>query len=131
MVAAVTTAVSQMSALAVGAYPAAQTQVAQLAALGATAANMETRVSQATMLVAALGSVSDPHVRAWTFTLDGHDYYVLRLGNLETIIYDTLAEQWYDWGSDISASVARILRRQLAGREQSRFLVWFQRARWR
>jgi hypothetical protein len=103
MVAAVTTAVSQMSALAVGAYPAAQTQVAQLAALGATKANMETRVSQATMLVAALGSVSDPHVRAWTFTLDGHDYYVLRLGNLETIIYDALADQWYDWGSDISA----------------------------
>lgn len=46
------------------------------------------------------GRVDDPVVRAWTFTLDGHDYYVLRVGNEETLVYDVLTEQWYVWGSN-------------------------------
>jgi hypothetical protein len=49
------------------------------------------------------GSVSDPKVRAWTFTLDGHDFYILRLGNEETIVYDLTSEQWYSWGSGVSS----------------------------
>lgn len=60
------------------------------------------RVPQAHVLAAVLGRVSDPKIRAWTFTLDGHDFYVLRLGNDETLIYDRLSEQWYNWGSDTS-----------------------------
>lgn len=58
-------------------------------------------VSQADMMVIMSGRVFDPAVRAWTFTLDGHDFYVLRLGNDETLIFDLTTEQWHVWGSGI------------------------------
>lgn len=56
--------------------------------------------TQAVVLAVVRGRISYPHVRAWTFTLDGHDYYVLRLGAIETLVYDTYAQEWYVWGSD-------------------------------
>lgn len=55
------------------------------------------RTSQAAVLVAIRGRTRNPTVRAWTFTLDGHDYYVLRLGMLGTLVYDVYSEQWMDW----------------------------------
>lgn len=48
----------------------------------------------------ARGRVNDPRVRAWTFTLDGHDFYVLRLGNTETLVYDVATQQWSTWCDD-------------------------------
>ncbi|QDP50604.1 MAG: putative packaged DNA stabilization protein [Prokaryotic dsDNA virus sp.] len=59
----------------------------------------EIQVTQARTLAVVKGRVSDPRVRAWTFTIDGHDFYVLRLGNDETLVYDVYSEQWYVWGS--------------------------------
>jgi hypothetical protein len=56
-------------------------------------------VSQAVVTVICRGRVDDPTIRAWTFTLDGHDFYVLRLGNQETLVYDMLTEQWSSWSS--------------------------------
>jgi hypothetical protein len=47
------------------------------------------------------GKIDDPSVRAWTFTLDGHDFYVLRLGDTETLVFDVSTEQWHVWGSGI------------------------------
>lgn len=46
------------------------------------------------------GRVEDPKVKCFTFTLDGHDYYVIRLGMTETLVFDTQTEQFYIWGSD-------------------------------
>jgi len=40
-----------------------------------------------------------PQLRAWTFTLDDHDFYVLRLGLDFTMVYDTLTQQWQEWTS--------------------------------
>jgi hypothetical protein len=57
------------------------------------------RLSQAVVLVAVRGRVANPRVRAWTYTLDGHDFYVLRLGDTETLIYDMTTEQWVNWDS--------------------------------
>ncbi len=57
-------------------------------------------VTQGFALAAVRGRVFDPKVRAWTFTLDGHDFYVLKLGMDGTLVYDVLAEQWYEWGSN-------------------------------
>jgi hypothetical protein len=90
---------SQAVILAAGAYPADGVKVSQALALAALEDGMSIRVSQALVLIAARGRVNDPQVRAWTFTLDGHDFYVLRLGNRETLIYDTYSESWYVWGS--------------------------------
>ncbi len=55
------------------------------------------RTSEAAILVAARGRVENPKLRAWTFTLDGHDFYVLRLGLGLTLVYDVYSEQWMDW----------------------------------
>lgn len=57
------------------------------------------QISQARVLAVVSGRVADPLVRAWTFTLDGHDFYVLRLGDETTLLYDVYAEQWVEWTS--------------------------------
>jgi hypothetical protein len=56
-------------------------------------------VKTAVVRVVFLGRFDDITVRAWTFTLDGHDFYVLRLNETETLIYDTSTEQWVNWDS--------------------------------
>lgn len=38
-------------------------------------------------------------LRAWTFTQDDHDFYVLQIGNFGTLIYDKLTQQWAQWRS--------------------------------
>lgn len=59
--------------------------------------NTYIKTSQAGVLVAVAGRVQNPRIRAWTFTLDGHDFYVLRLGSDATLVYDVYSEQWMDW----------------------------------
>lgn len=56
-------------------------------------------LSQAVVRVLAIGRIEDPIVRAWTFTLDGHDFYILRLAGLETLVFDATTEQWVNWDS--------------------------------
>lgn len=74
-------------------------RVSQAYALAAVRYDAEVRVTQAYVLVAVKRRPHDPTVRAWTFTLDGHDYYVLRLGDTETLVYDMHSEQWSVYGS--------------------------------
>lgn len=38
-------------------------------------------------------------VRCWAYTLDGHDFYVMRLGSTETLVYDLTTQQWSSWSS--------------------------------
>lgn len=57
------------------------------------------QTTQALVLAAVIGRVSDPNLRVWTATLDGHDLVFFRLGDYETLVYDTHSEQWYNWGS--------------------------------
>lgn len=45
----------------------------------------------------APGRTANPQLRAWTFSHDGHDFYVLRLGDFDQLVYDTYSEQWMDW----------------------------------
>lgn len=53
--------------------------------------------TQAQVLVAARGRLANARLRAWTFSLDAHDFYVLRLGDTLTLVYDLYSEQWVDW----------------------------------
>ncbi len=55
------------------------------------------QVTQAGTFALARGQIANPKLRAWTFSLDGHDFYVLRLGDTETLVYDLTSEQWVDW----------------------------------
>lgn len=51
-----------------------------------------------------LASVQDPgeelRVRAWGFELDGHQFYVLRCGQLGTRVYDVTTGQWSEFITD-------------------------------
>jgi len=38
-------------------------------------------------------------LRVWTYSLDGHDFYVLRVGATETLVYDLTTGQWSSWFS--------------------------------
>ena len=60
-----------------------------------TAANIA--VGQLFIMAVVDGRVAQPLVRASTFTLDGHDFYMLRLGDAETLLYDASTQQWVDW----------------------------------
>lgn len=45
----------------------------------------------------APGRTANPQLRVWTFSLDGHDFYVLRLGDFDQLVYDVYSEEWVDW----------------------------------
>lgn len=93
---------TQFDVLTIFNFPAEQVDVSQLDAIAIDERQGDTamlQVSQFDTLAIVRGAVDDPAVRAWTFTLDGHDFYVLKLGNIETLIYDVFAEQWYIWSS--------------------------------
>ena len=74
-----------------------RTSQAALSVIGEAAEAM--RTSQAGLIVIARGRVATPNLRAWTFTLDGHPFYMLHLGDFKTIVYDVSTEQWVDWRS--------------------------------
>jgi hypothetical protein len=58
------------------------------------------RASQFIVRALIKGRVDEPKIRAWTCTLDAHDYYVLRLGSYyPTLVYDTYSQQWSIYGS--------------------------------
>jgi hypothetical protein len=92
--------ISQAFVAAVANFPTEQIQVSQgFVTLLSGGTDRAIEVSQAMVLVICRGRVDDPKIRAWTFTLDGHDFYVLRLGNTETLVYDLTTEQWSVWGA--------------------------------
>jgi hypothetical protein len=96
--------VSQAYVTAIANFPTERVEVSQAFALAMTGGGTPAvEVSQAYVVVLASGRVDDPRVRAWAFTLDGHDFYVLRLGESETLVYDTYAQEWYVWGSGTGA----------------------------
>jgi hypothetical protein len=78
-------------------YPTAQMRSSAAYITTLAGARPEVRASSAYLTVIVRGRVAHPEVRAWTFTLDGHDFYVLRLGDTETLVYDAYSEQWVDW----------------------------------
>jgi len=60
-------------------------------------------VSQYDVDVVMRGKVYNPNLRAWTFDLDGHEFYVLRLGEDKTLVYDLSTQQWSWWSSSTGA----------------------------
>lgn len=91
--------VSQLEALSVINFPAKSIAMSAAEARlpGTVATPVE--VSQISVLVIGRGRVANPRLRAWTFTLDGHDFYVLRLGDNTTLVYDLFSQQWAEWSS--------------------------------
>lgn len=92
--------VSQYQLTAVANLPTEFAQASQFlvtSVLGGAATQVE--VSQLFVTVIAAGRVDDASLRAWTYSMDGHDFYVLRLGDSNTLVYDVYSEQWMQWTS--------------------------------
>jgi hypothetical protein len=60
------------------------------------------RVTQQYVLVAIKSGADERMMRAWTFTQDDHDFYVLHLG-ASTVVYDKLTDQWAQWKNSDAA----------------------------
>ena len=91
--------VAQADTLAVFNIPADRVDVSGIDLVYPSLTLSDVEVSQADMIVVYSGRVENPSVRVWYFPLDGHDFYVLRLGDGETLVYDLYSEQWVDWRS--------------------------------
>lgn len=94
---------SQVGVLAAAIWPAETVSISQEHVLAAGSSSNTIEASQVFVLAACIGRVSDPHVRAWTYTLDGHDFYIVRLGNDETLVYDLLTQQWSTFSTGYTA----------------------------
>lgn len=76
-------------------------QMSMLAATSAGANNVSTDVSQMTTLIAyGTGEPFTQRQSAWTFTLDGHKFYVLPLGPEGDWAYDVTTDAWSQLKTD-------------------------------
>lgn len=58
------------------------------------------RVSSAGVMAVVSGQVNNPRLRSWGYTMDGHDFFVLRLGTAsKTLVFDLSTSQWSWWAS--------------------------------
>jgi len=80
-------------------YPAEYSRTSQYFLRSVDISLMTINVSQLFLRTLIIGRAPNPRLRAWTYSLDGHDYYVLRLGDDKTLVYDLYSEQWSDWVS--------------------------------
>jgi hypothetical protein len=101
------TDISQADVSTVFNVPSDEVQISQVDDSVVSGLLSAVHTSQLDTVVVFLGRASDPKVRAWTFTLDGHDFYVLRLGDEETLVYDTLIGEWYVWASGLEFNTWR------------------------
>lgn len=91
--------VPQVRVLAVYNYPTEQIHVSAARLIGVVKSSITVEVAQARVLAVVSGRIDNYRLRAWTFTLDGHDFYVLRLGQEATLVYDMQTKKWTDWDS--------------------------------
>lgn len=69
-------------------------------ALEATKVNEKNiRIGEAVVYALVKADRDDRRMRAWTFSQNGHNFYVLKLGQQGTIVWDTVAKRWAEWGS--------------------------------
>lgn len=57
------------------------------------------KIHQLGVYVLVRGQTEHRRLHAWTYTLDGHDYYVLNLNDIETLVWDKLTDTWSKWKS--------------------------------
>jgi len=90
---------SILAAFAIINFPTEYIRASQLSGLVLSQAPREFRVSSLGAIVLALGRPENRRARAWTFSMDGHDFYVLRLGEDCTLVYDLTTQKWHRWDS--------------------------------
>lgn len=83
-------------------YPTLSTRLTQMEGLVSVKSNTGLRTTQAEVLVAVLYGAEERMLHSWTFTQDGHDFYVVLTAG-ETYVYDKTTEQWAQWTSPDAA----------------------------
>lgn len=81
-------------------YPSTTLRSTQGMVLAAVGGKPTLRNSQSTILVLWAGRRENRKMRAWGFSLDGHDFYVLRLGESATLVHDMTTGQWSRWATN-------------------------------
>jgi hypothetical protein len=100
MVAAVGTDASQAQVIAVVELNTAGIRASQIQVNAVTDGTNKIDVSQTVVNAVVRGRIGNKKARCWTASLDGHDFYILRLGDASTIVWDDTAQQWYVWDND-------------------------------
>lgn len=90
---------SQAQVFSVINFPTEELRISQAQVVSVLKPSLALRLSQTQVFAVVRGRIANSRLRAWTFTLDGHDFYVLRLGDDSTLVYDVYSEQWMDWTS--------------------------------
>lgn len=87
-------------------FPSEYVQIPSMEIRTVVSSDVDVQVSGMVLRTIVRGRIANPRIRAWTYTLDGHDFYVLRLGDTSTLVYDVYSEQWMDW-ADLGQTVWR------------------------
>lgn len=90
---------TQTKARAIYNVPTESERITQATVRSISESDVAVQVTQNLVRSIVRGRVFNPKVRTWTYTLDGHDHYVLRLGETETLDYDTYSKEWAVYGS--------------------------------
>lgn len=87
--------VPQGVALAVYNVPAETINAAYVNTTAIHRQTSDIRATSAAVLAVVRGTIGSPRLKTWGFTLDGHDFFVLKLGtDRKTLVYDISTEQW-------------------------------------
>ena len=73
---------------------------ASLVTVPYTRISQSMQVTSGTVMAVTSGRIDNPRLNSWSYTLDGHDYYILRLGTQrKTLVFDLSTRQWSWWAS--------------------------------
>lgn len=87
--------VGTVGGMVVYSYPSDEVDVSTAGTVVASnKESSEMNVSAAGVMIVAKGRLYNPKLKAWTYTLDSHDYYVLRLSEDKTLVFDLTTAQW-------------------------------------
>lgn len=81
-------------------FPAEQIRTTQVGVMAPVKYSTQLRTTQARVMAVVRGVVDNPKLISWYFTLDNHEFWVLKLGTDDkTLIYDLTTGQWSWWCS--------------------------------
>ena len=93
------TRLSEVRVFTIYNFPSREERVSAARVLAPVMHRTDMQLSELRVFTVVRGRVENRRLRAWTYNLDGHSFYVLRLGERETLAYDLATGQWPEWSS--------------------------------
>ena len=117
---------TQLQVNAVFNFPTENLRSTQVNVNAVTDGSNMINVSQTDVKAVVRGRIGNRKARVWQAHLDGHDLYIIRLGELETLVYDDTTEQWYNWDSGDLSFLRQHVGTNWVGMGQTTFNDWGQ-----